>query len=203
MCRRRLPTVIAVLLVGVMLAACSGSGKPSQPSPSTRGSGTSTYTPSSNAPSSDLPSSSSPSSGQTTSAIEAIIERSWANYWKVTLSLEGVPEAARPAMVHRIAVDPIYGQLINAVRAQADDGYVGYGVVRTRPTWPASPVVTANSKSAVMNDCFDGSHAGLRVKRTGVIHTRGTPRTNVKVTFARGRDKVWRVRQIEYLKPSC
>lgn len=197
--RRRLVVVLGAVLA--LTAACSSSSSPhrstspTDPIPSS----TSALSSTSSTPTSTTPTSSTPSPD----AIKAEVEGVWLNYWKVTLSLENVPEASRPGLVHRIAVDPIYGELINSIRAQADDGYVGYGFVRTRPTWPAAPPVTATSKSAVMNDCFDGSHAGLKDKRTGAIHTRGTPRTNVKVTFALGADRVWRVHQIEYLKAPC
>ena len=54
-----------------------------------------------------------------------------------------------------------------------------------------------------MADCFDGSHAGTKVAKTGKTKTVGQPRTNTRVTFVKGPDARWRIAQIQYLKASC
>ena len=124
------------------------------------------------------------------------------NYWKVSLALTKYPRSEWPTRVEGIAVDPIYGELLNSVRVQQDKlGEIGYGYVTSHPYWPTPP--TAFSKTVVMGDCFDGSHAGTKLAKTGKVKTVGKTHTNIHATLVKGDDGKWRVHQIDYLKASC
>lgn len=193
----------ALLTAGVLAAGCSASGSGGG------GGGHKTTDPPSSSPASSSSSTStgpSPSASTTDPAVvqaqtEQTIQNAWLNFWKVSLSVAGSPAKEWPAKVAAVAVEPSYGEVINSVRTQLAAGLKGYGYIVSRPTWPAAPATGA--KTAVMADCYDGSHAGSLVVKTGKKQTVGQPRTNVRVTFALGADGKWRVKQAEYLKASC
>lgn len=200
--RARRLSASVMLLAGVLLGACSGGNSPqssASPTPST----TSSPSTSASTPSSD-PASSTQSTNPvvTTTIVEQTIDNAWLNYWKVSLTLTKYPRAQWPARVKAIAIDPIYGELLNSIRVQQDKlAQVGYGYVISHPYWPTPP--TATAKTVVMGDCFDGSHAGTKVAKTGQVKTVGKTHTNIHATLVKGQDSKWRVHQIEYLKASC
>lgn len=200
MAHRNLSFVGMLLICTLTAAACSSSGSPrrlaSPSDPVTPPSSSSAVS------STPISGSSSPTPTVTTRSIEQTILGSWLNYWKVSLALTQHPRSEWPTRVKAIAVDPIYGELLNSIRVQQDKlGEVGYGYVTSHPYWPTPP--TASSKSVVMGDCFDGSHAGTKLAKTGKVKTVGKTRTNIHATLVLGADGKWRVHQIEYLKASC
>ena len=199
--RHRLRSAAVLLVAAMLLAACSGGSSGSSRSPSVSGSPGSTS--SSTTPTSDPPSSTQSSSPVvTTAAVEQIIDRAWLNYWTVSLALTKHPRAQWPTLVRAIAIDPIYGELLNSIRVQQDKlGQVGYGYVISHPYWPTPP--TSSATTVVMGDCFDGSHAGTKLAKTGEIKTVGKNHTNIHATLVKGQDGTWRVHQIQYLKASC
>lgn len=129
------------------------------------------------------------------------MEGVWLSFWRLSVALGTTPESQRPAKVSAVAVDPIYGEVLNSIRGELAAGLMPFGFIVSRPSWPTTPA--AGAKRAVMADCFDGTHAGAKVAKTGQTRTVGKPRTNVRVTFVRGNDSHWRIQQIEYLKASC
>lgn len=118
------------------------------------------------------------------------------------LGLNSYPQAKWPSTVAAVAVEPIYGEVLNSVRTEQEKlGVVGFGYVVSHPYWPAA--VTIGAKKIVMGDCLDGSHGGSKVAKTGKTKTVGKARTNIHATLVQGSDAKWRVMQIEYLKASC
>lgn len=200
--RLRLSWGIALLLVGVLLAACSSSGSPKHStSPSDPLQSTSTSVAISD-PSTSTPVTSSSTPVITTATVEQTVGAAWLNYWKVSLALTTHPRIQWPMRVQAVAVDPIYGELLNSIRVQQDKlGQVGYGYVISHPYWPKPPA--ASSKTVVMGDCFDGSHAGTKLAKTGQVKTVGKKSSNIHATLVKGQGGTWRVQQIQYLKSTC
>lgn len=197
--RLRLSWGILLLAVAVLLAACSGSSV--KPSASLSGHPRSSSAAISD-PSTKMPTTSSSTPVVTTASVEQSVGAAWLNYWKVSLALTTHPRPQWPARVKAVAVDPIYTQLLNSIRLQQDKlGQVGYGYVISHPYWPTPP--DASSKRVVMGDCFDGSHAGTKIAKTGQVKTVGKTNTNIHATLVKGQDGSWRVEQIQYLKASC
>ena len=195
--------VIATAVVVGVSAACSSSSSPAKsvsPSDPAVPSVSSTAPATGSETTRSSPNSDSPST--TTTSIQQTVDSAWLNYWKVSLALTKHPRTEWPSRVKAVAVDPIYAQLLNSIRVQQDKlGQVGYGYVISHPYWPTPP--TASSSRVVMGDCFDGSHAGTKLAKTGQVKTVGKQRTNIHATLVKGQDGKWRVHQIEYLKASC
>ena len=190
--------IAVALTMATLTAACSTSSDPKKNPNSSADSTSSSPSGSTSAPQS----SSSSSPVVTPPSIEQTVQAAWVNYWKVSVDVTDYPRAQWKSRIAAVSVDPIYTELINAVRVQYDKlGEIGYGYIESRPYWPKPP--TASTKSVVMGDCFDGSHTGAKIKKTGKVKTVGEPRTNVHVTLVLGADRKWRVMQIEYLKASC
>lgn len=202
--RRRLRSAAVVLLVGMLFAACgSGSTGPHRSASVTR-SPSPARSSTEVASTSDRPSTtqSSTPTASTTASIEAAAQSTWLNFWKVALALGTTPKSQWPSLVASVAVEPSYSEVVNSVRGQLQgQGEVGYGYVVSHPSWPNPPKPGATT--LVMADCYDGSHAGSKVLKTGKIRTVGKARTNARVTMTLGADGKWRVKQTKYLAPSC
>ena len=187
--------IVAAALTVVALAAAACSSSSTAPNGSSSASD-----PSSPRVSSSASTSSDPT--VTTASVEQVVQAAWLNYWKVALSFESTASANDwPQAVAAVAVNPIRNQLILGASKDRLENLVGYGYIVSRPYWPTA--AEAHSQKVVMGDCFDGTRAGLKFKKTGRTHSVGTPRTNVHATLVKGADGKWRVEQIEYLKASC
>lgn len=200
--------IACLMLVVALSAACSGGGNPSPKSSDDRS--TASYSPTPlNTPTQSpaVPSSTSP---QTTGTADpqrdeatdrAAVEAAWKQYWEVYLSLETkYPKDQWKSVVGSVSVDPIYSQVIQQASTYSVEHIETFGYIVYRPSWP-TPI--AGSSTAVMRDCYDGTHAGSRYTQSGEQRSIGEARTNTKVTFAVGTDHKWRVQQIEYLKGAC
>lgn len=202
---RRLCAALVALGALSIFAACSSSKPSASHSPTASASVPTQSTPPATASSTSATPSTSASAtdpGVVQQQIEQSAQAAWLAYWKVSLSLGSKPRTQWTTLAATVAVNPIYAQLLNSVRVQLDQqGLVGYGFIVSRPSWTTPP--KPGVSTATMNDCFDGSHAGSKVVTTGKKRTVGEPRTNVRVTFTRGTDEKWRVKQIQYLAASC
>lgn len=203
MANRRRLFVAALLSAAALIAACTSSSDPkNKPNSSPDSPSVASSSPTPINPSSPLTPSSQTTTMSTTATVEQAVQDAWLNYWKVSLALAKYPRAGWPARVKAISVNPIYTELLNSIRVQQDKlGQVGYGYVISHPYWPKPPTTT--TKSVVMGDCFDGSHAGTKLSTTGKVKTVGKPQTNIHATLVKGVDDKWRVNQIQYLKTSC
>jgi hypothetical protein len=200
--RLRLSWAIMLLALGVLLTACTGSGSSTHSTSPTDHPRSSSNSATTSDPSTTTPTTSSSTPVVTTASVERTVGAAWLNYWKVSLALTTHPRSQWPMRVKAVAVDPIYTELLNSIRVQQDKlGQVGYGYVISHPYWPTPPAAAA--KTVVMGDCFDGSHAGTKLAKTGQVKTVGKTHTSIHATLVKGQDGKWRVHQIEYLKTSC
>lgn len=193
--------IAATLAVATLTAACSSSSSPKH-DPTSPPDPTSTTSTTGSSPASTSTAASTSSSAATTATVEQAAQSTWLNFWRVSLSLGTYPQVQWPKRVAAVTVEPSYSQVLNSVRGQlVGQGEVGYGYIVSHPSWPTPP--KADAKALVMADCYDGTHAGSKVLKTGKQRTVGKARTNVRVTMTLGADGKWRVKQTVYLKASC
>lgn len=186
-----LPASGALALV-LALAACGSSGTHTQDPPTVSSSKTHTSGSSTN----PSPSTAATSSKRSEAADRVAVEAAWSDYWRVYDTLMRQPEATWPATVSKVAVDPIYGELIKADKAFVAAGIGAYGHTIVHPYW-TKPI--AGKTEATLMDCQDDSHGGSVVLKTGVKRTVGKANNNIRATLFRGKDGAWRVAQIAYL----
>ena len=126
----------------------------------------------------------------------AAIERAWAHFWKVTDNLPTVPEAERRDAASSVAIEPTLTQVLGQAKSLADSGLVVYGTSIFHPYWEQS---IDGKATALMGDCTDTSQSGSMFIATGEKRTVGVPDNNTRVTFVKGSDGVWRVKEIFFL----
>lgn len=145
----------AVLATGALalilaLAACGSSGTHTQ-DPPTVSSSKSNASDSSASPS---PSTAVTSSKRSEAADRAAVEAAWSDYWRVYDTLMRQPETTWSATVSKVAVDPMYSELIKADKAFVAAGIGAYGHRIIHPYW-TQPV--AGKTQATLMDCQDES----------------------------------------------
>lgn len=126
------------------------------------------------------------------SAIEAV----WTKYWITTKGLLKVPASDRLTVMKTVAVPAVVATVVSAAAKEQAAGQAEYGVVVHRPYW-ATPV--GGQSTAVMNDCMNDYNAGTLDVKSGKHLRAGVYRDNLRATFAKGSDGLWRVAKIEFL----
>lgn len=126
----------------------------------------------------------------------AAVEQAWAHFWEVTDSLSTVAEAERRDAASGVAVEPTLSQVLSQAKDLADNGLAVYGTSEFHPYWEQS---VDGKSTALMGDCTDTSQSGSVVIATGEKRTVGVPDNNTRVTFVKGPDGVWRVKEIFFL----
>lgn len=135
-----------------------------------------------------------PSEAATRRAVAA----AWARFYSIYGQVEtpAVPAAKRPALVAKVAVNPVYDQVLTEAANFSKVGVSAFGYEIHHPYWPTA---VAGKSTVVMGDCMDSSHAGSKLIKTGLKRTVGVKIDNTRATLVYGADHVWRVRSIEYL----
>lgn len=133
---------------------------------------------------------------QQEAADRAAIEAQWKQFWIVVLGAIRLPEDEREPALSRVSVDPLKAKILDEVRESEANGLDRYGAMTQHPYWE-EPV--DGGDIAVMGDCQDASQSGVVNVATGRRETVGVADNNVRTTFERGPDQVWRVKEIHYL----
>ncbi len=110
-----------------------------------------------------------------------------------------MPASQRRALLEQLAVDPALASLL-AGMSQADaKGEVFYGAAVPRPTVRINPDAT----TALVDDCQDGTEAGIADKATGEKKTVGVARNRVSVTMKKQPGQLWKVAYVDYANSPC
>ncbi len=125
-------------------------------------------------------------------AIEAV----WTKYWITGQGLLKVPASDRLAVMNTVAVPAVAATVVSAAAKEQAAGQAEYGVIVHRPYW-GTPV--GGKSTAVMTDCMNDYNAGTLNVKTGKHLRAGVYRDNLRGTFTKGTDGLWRVAKIEYL----
>jgi hypothetical protein len=193
---RRLLTAIALLVTLAIMAACSSSSakKPTDTQTTSTG-GTSAGGASTVA--STPPSSRSVDPAARETADRLAVEAAWTKFWQVYAKITKVQATELVSSVDHVAVDPIRKEMIGGAKVAATAHRTDYGYVINHPYWQQS---VGGMKTAVMGDCQDQSHYGSMSTTTGQKLTVGVAHDNMKASFVKGSDGLWRVQTIVYLK---
>ncbi|WP_188943318.1 hypothetical protein [Nakamurella endophytica] len=113
------------------------------------------------------------------------------------LALARTPVADRVAAVDAVAVDPARASMLSDAKRFDAQGVRTYGTLGHRISWPRA---VNGGASAVISDCQDRSHSGSLDVATGNKLTVGVARDHYQGRMVKGRDGVWRVEQVYYLK---
>jgi hypothetical protein len=211
--RKRAASVIGLMVVGAVLAGCTGSSGVNTQSLdpiSTSTASASTVSSSTSASPSQISASQSPSptaqnetSGTDTglsadeSADRAAVESQWVKSWDVYLAIARTPAADREALVATVAVDPTKANMLSDAAKFDSQGLQTYGTLGHRISWP-QPI--NGGATAVIDDCQDASQSGSMKTATGDKVTVGVARDHYQGSLVKGDDGVWRVEQVFYLK---
>lgn len=131
---------------------------------------------------------------------QALILRQYEGFWRALAPASQAPATARARMLGQFAAEPALGSMLRGIAAERAKGHVFYGLNRPRPTVRG---LNETSGMAVVDDCQDSSHAGVRELSSGSELTVGVVRNHVVVTMRRMPDKIWRVVFITYPKSPC
>ena len=211
--RKRAAAIIGLLMVGAILAGCTGtSGVNTQTLDpiSTSTASSSTVASSTEASPSQISASSSPSTAvpSVTSGTDsglsaeesvdrAAVESQWVKAWDVYLAIARTPAADREALVATVAIDPTKANMLSDAAKFDSQGLQTYGTLGHRISWP-QPVNGAST--AVIDDCQDASQSGSMKTATGDKVTVGVARDHYQGNLVKGDDGGWRVEQVFYLK---
>jgi len=211
--RKRAAAIIGLLMVGAILAGCTGtSGVNTQTLDpiSTSTAPSSTVASSTEASPSQISASPSPSpaaqsvtsgtdSGLSVeeSADRAAVESQWVNSWDVYLEIARTPAADREALIATVAVDPTKANMLSDAAKFDSQGLETYGSLGHRISWPR-PI--NGGTTALIDDCQDASQSGAIKTSTGDKVTVGVARDHYQGSLVKGDDGVWRVEQVFYLK---
>ncbi len=123
-------------------------------------------------------------------ADRAAAEVVWRKFSDLIFTLESVPVAQVDAAIDAVSVEPMASHMREVNADYRLNGKVGYGVVVSYITW-TQPI---DSKStAALNDCQDGSQAGIRDAKTGNKVSVGTVNTPMTGTLVRT-NQGWKVK---------
>ena len=211
--RKRAAAIIGLLMVGAILAGCTGtSGVNTQTLDpiSTSTAPSSTVASSTEASPSQISASPSPSpaaqsvtsetdSGLSVeeSANRAAVESQWVKSWDVYLEIARTPAADREALIATVAVDPTKANMLSDAAKFDSQGLETYGSLGHRISWP-QPI--NGGTTALIDDCQDRSQSGAIKTSTGDKVTVGVARDHYQGSLVKGDDGVWRVEQVFYLK---
>jgi hypothetical protein len=211
--RKRAAAVIGLLVVGAVLAGCTGtsgvntetldpistSSASSSPVSSSTAASPSEITASPSPPSASPSVTSGTDNGLSSqeSADRAAVESQWVKSWDVFLEIARTPAADREALVSTVAIDPNRTKMLSAATEFDAQGLQTYGTLGHRISWP-QPI--NGGSTAVIDDCQDRSQSGAIKTATGDKITVGVPRDHYQGSLVKGDDGVWRVEQVYYLK---
>jgi len=200
--------------VAVLVAGCTSSSADG-PTGSSGSASTTALSPSvadvSTSPSEFLASSDAPGSTEPASAPEvssspdpaaqealdrAAVENAWNNFWITVLGIIRVSDEQRSAALSGVAIDPLRTQILTEARESSAKGLDRYGVMTAHPYWE-QPI--GGKSTAVMGDCQDSSKSGTVETGTGEHKTVGVADNNIRATFVRTEDGLWKVEDIYYL----
>ena len=130
-------------------------------------------------------------------AIQAV----WVKYWETSSGLVRMSPAQRVKALKAVTVDPETSNLLAAVAEFTKNGWDNYGSPGHRLYW--GPPVDGSSE-AILGDCMDFSKSGRIDVKSGIALTVGVSRSNIRGSFVRTVDGLWKVTGIAVLgKTKC
>jgi hypothetical protein len=174
---RRLTPILAAAVL--LVAACTGSSDGSPP-------------PETKTPTSSAPVTSSPTPTET--------DRVLAQYASFFLALNRasrMSETPRNQLLAEYLSGAAYSSAVATLSSQAAFGKVVYGKVVLHPD-----VTSINETTAVVTDCQDTSHSGVKDRKTGHKETKGIPRALVITNFT-AIGGSWKIVKIDYRGAKC
>jgi hypothetical protein len=131
---------------------------------------------------------------------EAAVIAAYTRYFPVLTAAEAAGGSRAEAMLAPYAAQPYLSHVLSqmAVYGAQHEVSVGYLV-------PHIMQVTVKGAQATVRDCQDASHAALADSRTGhvITGTRGSARTYLIATLARGNDGRWRLTSLAHVAVPC
>ena len=176
--------VVALLLVTIGAAACSGPVTPDGPAPSAT-------TTSELAPSSAV-------TGGLGRATEAAVLDAYRRFWSVANEVGRQPAPQWRTELEAVTTDPFLSELLTGLTQQQARGAVDFGTVHLRPT-----LATLTPTRASVLDCLDASRSGELDRATGDVISVGSPRTPFTATLTPDTAGRWKVTRARYLQDPC
>ncbi len=139
-------------------------------------------------------------SAATSSSAKAAVTAAYTRYFPVLTAAEAANSSRAKAMLMPYAAQPYLNHVLSQMAAYRSRHEVSVGHLV-----PHVMQVTVKGAQAQVRDCQDASHAALANSRTGRVipHTRGSARTYLIATLARGSDGRWRLTSLAHVAVSC
>jgi hypothetical protein len=149
--------------------------------------------------SSNAPSDPAPSSSSTPSAREQVL-RQYRAFWRALPNASAAKPNRRRAILSRYAAN---GELKTLLKGMAKQERKGQSIYGKNIPHPTIQTLSVKREIAVINDCQDSSHSGIRDDNGGHHVTVGVSNNPVVTTMQLGTDGVWRVTFVRYPENSC
>jgi hypothetical protein len=130
---------------------------------------------------------------------QALLLDQYRKFWTLLTPVSRMPAGERQAQLLQVATDPALKSLLDGMRKADAKRQVFYGAGVPRPTARISP----DGGTALVDDCQDGSKAGIADRDSGKRLTVGVARNHVMVTMKRQQGAIWKVAFIAYTKTPC
>jgi hypothetical protein len=172
----------AAALAVAVLAGCSGQGSAKLP------------------PKSTGPSAPSVTPAVTSASAKAAVIAAYSAYFPVSVAAEAAGPSRAKAMLAPYAAPPYLNHVLSQMAAYRARHEVTRGHVLPHVTR-----VVVRGPLARVYDCQDASHAALANSRTGRVipGSRGSARTYLIATLARGSDGRWRLTSLAHVAVPC
>jgi hypothetical protein len=129
-------------------------------------------------------------------ADRAAAETVWRKFDSLTYTVEKLAPAEAEAAITSVTTEPQLSRFRTENAQFRAEGKVGYGLDISYITWP-EPI--GGRDTAVLNDCQDGSQAGLKDAKTGNKLSVGTVNTPFQATLKRTPDG-WKVSEANIIQ---
>jgi len=134
------------------------------------------------------------------SSAGAAVIAAYTAYFPVSKAAEAAGPSRAKRMLAPYAAEPYLSRVLSQMAAYRARHEVAWGHVI-----PHITRVSVRGGLAQVHDCQDASHAALASSRTGRVipSTRGSARTYLIATLARGADGRWRLTSLAHVAVSC
>jgi hypothetical protein len=191
---RRVIAGLLAAFVLMTLTACTGGSSSASPSASASSSTGSIASGGASPPTTADPSGSSASGLAASNAILL----TYRGFWQALPKAARLKEGPRDELLAQHLINPALKKVAASLASQEAFQRRLYGKNLPRPR-----VARLDPPTAIVWDCQDSSHAGIRDLKTGERLTVGVERNPVRATLSLDRDGHWRIARIEYPGGAC
>lgn len=152
-----------------------------------------------------LPMASPPSSPSPSPSPASFDERQraraqYSKFWASLTPISKLRASKRESALEKFADEPQLSSLLSGMQRIDAKGQMFYG---SDLPHPMAIRLSADSTTAVVDDCQDSTHTGLTTKSGLRPITVGVARNHVVVTMKRGTEHVWKVAFVAYTRTPC